>query len=209
MQNNILINKTEAMKSLNEIIPKDSNFNIIYVSPEAYQLAGFISQNLNTASSRIYSEYYYSPISNTRLGLVDEFGNITMDKNSFYSFELDEKEIKEKCLSIQNSLILKGEKRPVNIKNFVKDKNILLVKESIESGLKAFATIETLKILGAKSISLACISMPEDMIETLEINTDNIYCPHVIENFVKAKHHLQYDEKIEEENTQSPKEIKI
>lgn len=194
--NTILIDQTQDMKDLLHLVPQEAKYNIIYVSQNAYQLAGFISQSRNFPITKIYCKYIKSPVSDTKLAVVDEFGNITVDKNSFYSFDIDDTYITSQAQEIEQSLKKQAQKRQHNIEEFVENQNILLVKEYMESGLKTLCVLETLKKLGAKNIDIATIAIPNDLLDILNPHVTKIYSNHILDNFITSSYHLQYNKKI-------------
>lgn len=189
-------NREDATLKLIEILPieqmKHEEWIIVASSYGGYPIAKTIAEKLDAQFKILFTEKVVAPNNEEcEIAIVTESEEVVIHEELARSFDLSLDFIFSKSKYVYESMIINklskfrsGER----IKN-IKDKNILLVDEGLNTGLTMMACIKTAINLGAKSVSVAVPILANASIPNIESIADDLYYVKSIDHFISIDYY--------------------
>ncbi|MGB5919370.1 phosphoribosyltransferase [Arcobacter sp.] len=205
-------NREDAANKLIEILPIEKmrleDWTVVASSFGGFSIAKIIAEKLNAQYKILFTEKVLAPNNEEcEIAIVTESEEVVIHEELARSFDLSLDFIYSKSKYVYESMILNklskfrsGER----IKD-IKDKNILLVDEGLNTGLTMMACIKTAINLGAKSVSVAIPILPNASIQTIESIADDLYYVESLDHFISINY---YYNELEEVTFEDIKNIK-
>ncbi|WP_428022941.1 phosphoribosyltransferase [Arcobacter sp.] len=206
-------NREDAAKKLCEILPiekmKLEDWIVVASSYGGYPIAKAIAKELDAQFKILFTEKVVAPNNEEcEIAIVTESEEVVIHEELAKSFDLSLDFIFSKSKYVYDSMILNklskfrsGER----IKD-IKDKNILLVDEGLNTGLTMMACIKTAINLGAKSVSVAIPILPNASIQTIESIADDLYYVKSLDHFISIDYYYNELEEITFEDIKNIKD---
>jgi putative phosphoribosyl transferase len=121
--------------------------------------------------------------------LVNSFG-ISLD----YIYEEAKKKYEDNLITCKYTL-----RKSVPLLD-VKDRNVLLLDEGCETGLRTVCALKSVLAIGAKKVSLATPVIADDLYHQLEMRLDDIFTNHKIKDFIEVDYY--YENLVDIENNE-------
>ena len=196
-------NREDAAKQLVEkILPieqmKKEDWLVVGASYGGFKIAKLIANELNSQYKMLFTEKVLAPNNEEcEIAIVTESEEVVIHEELARSFDLSLDFIFSKSKYVYESMIvnkLSKFRSGERIKN-IKDKNILLVDEGLNTGLTMMACIKTAINLGAKSVSVAIPVLPNASIKTIESIADDLYYLESLDHFISIDYYYnEFDE---------------
>ncbi|WP_375723822.1 ABC transporter [Arcobacter sp. KX21116] len=205
-------NREDAANKLIEILPIEKmrleDWTVVASSFGGFSIAKIIAKKLDAQFKILFTEKVLAPNNEEcEIAIVTESEEVVIHEELARSFDLSLDFIYSKSKYVYESMILNklskfrsGER----IKD-IKDKNILLVDEGLNTGLTMMACIKTAINLGAKSVSVAIPILPNASIQTIESIADDLYYVESLDHFISINY---YYNELEEVTFEDIKNIK-
>lgn len=205
-------NREDAANKLIEILPIEKmrleDWTVVASSFGGFSIAKIIAEKLAAQYKILFTEKVLAPNNEEcEIAIVTESEEVVIHEELARSFDLSLDFIYSKSKYVYESMILNklskfrsGER----IKD-IKDKNILLVDEGLNTGLTMMACIKTAINLGAKSVSVAIPILPNASIQTIESIADDLYYVESLDHFISINY---YYNELEEVTFEDIKNIK-
>lgn len=199
-------NRADAAAQLKELLPldrmKNESWNLIAVSPGGLVIANAVNARLKLPVDFIFSAAITAPQNpECELARVSETEEIVIHQALVDAFEIQVDYIYGEATRKHEEKILgaiyqyrKGE----HFKS-MKGKNILLIDEGSETGLKLMCAIKTAFAQKAKAVYVAAPVMPSSVVEALDPIVDGVFCLHEIDDYVDTQCYYQEFEPVEDE----------
>jgi putative phosphoribosyl transferase len=206
----IFNSRSDAAKVLIDVIPP-SQFDpedtiVIATSDGGVFFADRITEALDARMDILITEPIVAP-NNTELSIaiVSETEDMVMVKKLIDSFEIDEdyvySEANRKYEEEILSHIYKYRKGfPLSP---LKGKHIILVDESIETGLTMMVAIKSMIERGAKSIYVAAPVLDVAVYDNLLSLCDGVFCPNRIRDYISIEYYYEKLEKLDFETLEA------
>ncbi len=189
-------NREDAALKLIDILPIDSmkreDWIVVAASYGGYSIAKVIAEKLRAQAKILFTEKVMAPNNDEcEIAIVTESEEVVIHEELARSFDLSLDFIFSKSKYVYENMLVKklskfrsGE-RIANIR----DKNILLVDEGLNTGLTMMACIKTAINLGAKSVSVAIPILPNASIQTIESIADDLYYAKSLDHFISIDYY--------------------
>ncbi len=206
-------NREDAANKLIEILPieqmKQEDWIVVASSYGGFSIAKTIANTLDSQFKILFTEKVVAPNNEEcEIAIVTESEEVVIHEELAKSFDLSLDFIFSKSKYVYDSMILNklskfrsGER----IKD-IKDKNILLVDEGLNTGLTMMACIKTAINLGAKSVSVAIPILPNASIQTIESIADDLYYVKSLDHFISIDYYYNDLEEITFEDIKNIKD---
>lgn len=184
----------DAAEKLYDVLPipqmQDEEWLLLCLSPSAASIVDFISRKAELEFDFVFSESIYAPNNNTCIiAVVSETEDVVIQEalTSCFGISLDFIYGEAKRKYEENILknvykYRKGASLPE-----ITNKNVLLIDEGAESGMRVLAASKTVLAERAKSVSFAAPIIPQDTASMLETELDGIYACSRVVNFVNTE----------------------
>ncbi len=190
MSEKLFKNRDHAFEELCKILPLDEmdqeSWIIIATSAGAVPIAHKLAKKLNANFDFIFTQKVNAPKNDEcEIAIITETEEIVIHEELMKSFDIKLEDIYEKA----------NEKYQIDIKNYIKnyrngkniinmkEKNVLLVDEGLNTGLTMMACIKSAISKGAKSVAVVVPVLPNVTISDIESIADDLY-------YVKAPAHF-------------------
>ncbi|VAY87028.1 hypothetical protein MNB_ARC-1_615 [hydrothermal vent metagenome] len=196
MDKKLFKNREDALEKLSKILPlnqmNEEPWIIIAVSASAVPIAFGLSKKLNIKfKDKQTFDFMFTHKINTpnndecELAIITETKDIIIHKELMESFEIELDDIYAQANETYDKNIQQYIKQYRDGKPLVdmKNKNVLLVDEGLNTSLTMMACIKSAISCGVKSVAVAVPVLPKLTIIDIELITDDIY-------FVKAPAHF-------------------
>jgi len=205
--------REDAANRLIEVLPiekmKLEDWIVVASSYGGYSIAKTIAKKLDAQYKILFTEKVVAPHNEEcEIAIVTESEEVVIHEELARSFDLSLDFIFSKSKYVYDSMILNklskfrsGER----IKD-IKDKNILLVDEGLNTGLTMMACIKTAINLGAKSVSVAIPILPNASIQTIESIADDLYYVKSLDHFISIDYYYNNLEEITFEDIKNIKD---
>ncbi len=194
----IFEDREDASRQLIDTLPREilqsNEIVVLGVSKGGTFFANKIASFLNCRVDIFLSEPIISEINpELVIAMVGETEEIVMNISLINSFNISKDYIyaqshnkyKEEILRYinryRNGLVLDG----------LNNKYVVLVDESVETGLTMMTAIKTVIALGAKNIFIAVPILDNIVYKSLIEICDNIFCPYKIDNYISIEHYYK------------------
>ena len=206
-------NRDDAANKLIDILPiekmKLEDWIVVASSYGGYPIAKIIAGKLNAQFKILFTEKVVAPNNEEcEIAIVTESEEVVIHEELAKSFDLSLDFIFSKSKYVYDNMILnklskfRSGERITNIK----DKNILLVDEGLNTGLTMMACIKTAINLGAKSVSVAIPILPNASIQTIESIADDLYYVKSLDHFISIDYYYNDLEEITFEDIKNIKD---
>jgi len=203
----IFTNRDAAAKELIELLPKNlfepSSTVVIGVSEGGVFFADIISKALKAQMDILLTEPILAPNNpELAIAIVSETEEVVINKILIDAFEIDEdyvySEANRKYEEVILSYIYKYRKgvplRPL------KGKHIILVDESIETGLTMTVALKSMIEMGANSIYVAAPVLDFTVYDNLSSLCDGVFCAHRIRDYISIEYYYETLDKLDFES---------
>ncbi len=203
-------NRADAAMQLKELLPldrmKSESWNLIAVSSGGLVIADAINARLRLPIDFIFSGAITAPQNpECELARVSETEEIVIHQALVDAFEIQVDYIYGEATRKHEEKILSAIYQYRKGEHFksMKGKNILLVDEGSETGLKLMCAIKTAFAQKAKAVYVAAPIMPGSVVEALDPIVDGVFCLHEIDDYIDTGFYYQEFEPVEEETIET------
>lgn len=203
-------NRADAAAQLKELLPldrmKNETWNLIAVSSGGLVVADAINARLKLPADFIFSAAITAPQnSECELARVSETEEIVIHQVLVDAFEIQVDYIYGEATRKHEEKILSAIYQYRKGEHFksMKGKNILLIDEGSETGLKLMCAIKTAFAQKAKAVYVAAPIMPSSVVEALDPIVDGVFCLHEIDDYIDTKCYYQEFEPVEDETIET------
>ncbi len=203
----IFADRDAAAKELIELLPENlfepSSTVVVGVSEGGVFFADKISKALKAQMDILLTEPVMAPNNpELAIAIVSETEVVVINKVLIDAFEIDEdyvySEANRKYEETILSYVYKYRKgvplRPL------KGKHIILVDESIETGLTMTVALKSMIEMGAKSIYVAAPVLDFTVYDNLLSICDGVFCPHRIRDYISIEYYYETLDKLDFES---------
>ena len=185
--------QNDAGSKLLEILPRNelkaNNFLILCLNIKSVIMCDFVARGLDLGYEILFSEDIKTPNNDEcDIACVSESEDVVINEALRVSFEITKDYIYGRAKKLYEEKILKNvyKYRKGGLLSPLKDRNILLITDSCETGARLAVATKSLTNMGAKSIILGIALMPSDMAEYANTIVDDVYCAFKIDGFVST-----------------------
>lgn len=195
--------RDDAAKQLLHVLPieemKLEEWMVFSTSSNGFKIAKIVAKELNSEVDYIFSDKIYAPNNEEcEIAIVTESQEVVIHEELVKAFDISLDFI------FDRSKLLHGFLLNYQVANFrgskplecLKNKNILLVDEGLNTSLTMMACIKTAINLGAKSVSVAVPIIPDASIPVIESIADDLYFVKNIDHFIDINYYYKELEEI-------------
>ncbi|MDR1461483.1 MAG: sodium:proton antiporter [Campylobacteraceae bacterium] len=183
----------EAAEKMFEILPikqmQDENWVLLALSLDAVFIADYISKKSALDYDILFNELIFAPNNPTcMIAIVSENEEIVMQEALVKSFEINLDFIYGEAKRKYEENILKNiyKYRKGASLPLLTGKNVLLIDDGCESGMRALVSLKTVIAEHVKSASFATPIIAQDTALMLDSETDGLFCFSRVANFVST-----------------------
>lgn len=199
-------NRSDAAIQLKELLPldrmKSESWSLIAVSSGGLMVADAINTRLKLPIDFLFSASITAPQNpECELARVSETEEIVIHQALLDVFDIQVDYIYGEATRKHEEKILSAIYQYRKGEHFqsMKGKNILLIDEGSETGLKLMCAIKTAFSQKAKAVYVAVPVMPSGVVEALDPIVDAVFCVHELDDYVDTKYYYQEFDAVEEE----------
>lgn len=199
-------NRSDAAIQLKELLPldrmKSESWSLIAVSSGGLMVADAINTRLKLPIDFLFSASITAPQNpECELARVSETEEIVIHQALLDVFDIQVDYIYGEATRKHEEKILSAIYQYRKGEHFqsMKGKNILLIDEGSETGLKLMCAIKTAFSQKAKAVYVAVPVMPSSVVEALDPIVDAVFCVHELDDYVDTKYYYQEFDAVEEE----------
>lgn len=203
-------NRADAAIQLKDLLPldrmKSEAWNLIAVSSGGLVIADAINARLKLPINFIFSGAITAPQNpECELARVSETEEIVIHQALVDAFEIQVDYIYGEATRKHEEKILSAIYQYRKGEHFksMKGKNILLIDEGSETGLKLMCAIKTAFAQKAKAVYVAAPIMPSSVVEALDPIVDGVFCLHEIDDYIDTGFYYQEFEPVQEETIET------
>lgn len=185
--------QNDAGSKLLEILPRNelkaNNFLILCLNIKSVIMCDFVARGLDLGYEILFSEDIKTPNNDEcDIACVSESEDVVINEALRVSFEITKDYIYGRAKKLYEEKILKNvyKYRKGGLLSPLKDRNILLLTDSCETGARLAVATKSLTNMSAKSVILGIALMPSDMAEYANTIVDDVYCAFKIDGFVST-----------------------
>jgi putative phosphoribosyl transferase len=181
---------------------KSESWNLIAVSSGGLVIASEINKRLKLPIDFIFSAGITAPQNpECELARVSETEEIVIHQALVDAFDIQVDYIYGEASRKHEEKILSAIYQYRKGEHFksMKGKNILLIDEGSETGLKLMCAIKTAFAQKAKAVYIAAPIMPSSVVEALDPIVDGVFCLQEIEDYIDTGYYYQEFETVDEE----------
>lgn len=214
MKNSICFkNRVDAANQLIDILPIESmkmeDWVVVSSSFGAYPLAKIIANTLNSKFKIMFSNKIFAPNNEEcEIAIITESEEVVIHEELVKSFDISLDFVFSKSKDAYENLMHEYVNRFRDGQKIqdLKDSNVLLVDEGLNTGLTMMACIKTAINLGAKSVSVATPIIPNASVSTIESIADDLYYVKKIAHFTSIDAYYEFLEDLTFEDIKKIKE---
>lgn len=202
--------RSDAALQLKELLPldrmKSEGWNLIAVSSGGLIIASEMNKRLKLPIDFIFSASITAPQNpECELARVSETEEIVIHQALVDAFEIQVDYIYGEATRKHEEKILSAVYQYRKGEHFksMKGKNILLIDEGSETGLKLMCAIKTAFAQKAKAVYVAAPIMPSSVVEALDPIVDGIFCLQEIEDYIDTGYYYHEFEMVDEETIET------
>lgn len=206
MQQVKFTNRSDAAIQLKELLPldrmKSESWSLIAVSSGGLMVADAINARLKLPIDFLFSASITAPQNpECELARVSETEEIVIHQALLDVFDIQVDYIYGEATRKHEEKILSAIYQYRKGEHFqsMKGKNILLIDEGSETGLKLMCAIKTAFSQKAKAVYVAVPVMPSSVVEALDPIVDAVFCVHELDDYVDTKYYYQEFDAVDEE----------
>ncbi|MFA6629154.1 MAG: phosphoribosyltransferase [Sulfuricurvum sp.] len=197
--------RSDAAQQLRELLPldrmKSEAWNLIAVSSGGLVIASYLNTRLKLPIDFIFSAGITAPQnSECELARVSETEEIVIHQALVDAFDIQVDYIYGEANRKHEEKILSAIYQYRKGENFksMKGKNILLIDEGSETGLKLMCAIKTAFAQKAKAVYVAAPIMPTTVVEALDPMVDGIFCLQELDDYIDTGYYYQIFDPVDE-----------
>jgi len=209
----IFKDREEAFQRLCQVLPiqemKQEEWIILAISSGGVPIALNLASELNGKFDYLFTQKLFTKKNKEcEIGIITETQEIVIHEELMRSFSLDLESIYNEAKGIYANNIQAYKAKYRNNLDIInlKDKNVLLVDEGLNTGLTMMACIKSVINERAKSICVAVPVLPEVTINDIETIADDLYYVRAPAHFVSIDFYYENLENIELEEIDKLKE---
>jgi putative phosphoribosyl transferase len=200
----IFEDRNAAAKALIEIVPPNlfepMNTVVIGVSEGGVYFADKISKAFHAQMDILLTEPIMAPNNpELAIAIISETEDMVMNKALIDAFEIDEdyvySEANRKYEETVLSYVYKYRKG-ITLQS-LKGKHVILVDESIETGLTMTVALKSMIEMGVKSIYVAAPVLDQTVYDNLLNLCDGVFCPNRIRDYISIEYYYERLEKLD------------
>lgn len=203
-------NRSDAAIQLKELLPldrmKSESWSLIAVSSGGLMVADAINTRLKLPIDFLFSASITAPQNpECELARVSETEEIVIHQALLDVFDIQVDYIYGEATRKHEEKILSAIYQYRKGEHFqsMKGKNILLIDEGSETGLKLMCAIKTAFSQKAKAVYVAVPVMPSSVVEALDPIVDAVFCVHELDDYVDTQYYYQEFDAVEEETIET------
>ncbi len=205
--NSYFSDSADASSQLVDVLPKtrmqSDDWLIVATSSKAVPLANALSMKLNLDYDILFNEPIKAPNNDEcEIAIVSEMEEIVIDEALLKSFEINLDYVYGQARRLYEEKIMprvykfrKGE-----LNSSLKNRNVLFVDFGCETGFNIISCVKSAIKTEVKSVMYATPVMAQDVYESLELITDEIFCVKKIENFVNVDFYYKKIQKVSQDD---------
>jgi len=185
-------NVDDATNNLIKVLPKldNNSWLIVPISESGKIVAEKLSKTFGVRHQKLFIESIFCQKNiDCEIAMVNEFEEVSYDEVLKEFFEIEKDILDESIKIMYNHKLLPKIKKCRDELFSISDKvsNILIVDETIETGLRMEMAIKTLKRFELTNISIAVPIISEQMFSFFKSRVDTIYHSEKIEFYTEIK----------------------
>lgn len=195
--------REEAAQDLIDVLPSsemyDKGWVILASSFGGVPIAKMIATKIKAQFDFIFSEkVYMSKNKECEIAIITETGEIVIHEELMKSFSLDLDAIYAQADFVYSSILKEHKANYRDSLDIIdlKDRNVLLVDEGLNTGMTMMACMKSVINLGAKSICVAVPVLPKAIIKDIESIADDLYYVQALDHFVSIDFYYKNLEKV-------------
>ncbi len=202
--NIIFKDRNAAAKELIEVIPSNSfesdNTVVVSVSEGGVYFADKISKAFHVEMDILLTEPIMAP-NNSKLAIaiVSETEDMVMNEILIDAFEIDEDYVYSEANRKYEETILSyvyKYRKGIPLRS-LEGRHIILVDESIETGLTMTVALKSMIEMNVKSIYVAAPVLDQTVYDNLLSLCDGVFCPHRIQDYISIEYYYEELEKLD------------
>ncbi len=200
-------NRNEAVISLYNVLPYkemlQEEWIVLAISDGGVPIATKIAEKLNAKLDFLFTHKIFTPKNNEcEIAIITETTEIVIHEELMKSFKLDLENIYKEADSKYNHEIQNYKAKYRNSLDIIemKNKNVLLVDEGLNTGLTMMACIKSVINKQAKSVCVAVPVLPQATVNDIETIADDLYYVQAPDHFVSIDFYYENLEKVNLEN---------
>jgi putative phosphoribosyl transferase len=191
----------ETIQKLSLSLPKiDDTWYLIAVSEHGEKLAKGLSESLKVNFDKLFIESVYCQMNrDCEIAMISEFENIFYDEVLLRSFDINRKKVSQAISVIYNYKLVprlkayRGSIKNITIPENVK--NIILIDETIETGLRMESAIATVSNrFDIENIYVATPILQKQIFNLLKDSVKDIFSYKQVEVYTDASDYFSYRE---------------
>ena len=196
--------RDEAVRELIEVIPQnlfmDGESVVVGISEGGVYFADRIATAFGVEMDILLTEPILAP-NNPELpiAIVSETEDVVMDKALIDAFEIDEDYIYSEASRKYDETILSYAykyRKGIPLRPLT-GKQVILVDESIETGLTMTVALKSMIEMGVKSIYIAAPVLDQTVYDNLLNLCDGVFCPNRIRDYISIEYYYETLEKLD------------
>ena len=198
--------RKDAASKLKEQLPldrmKQEKWFLVAVSSGGLELIHYLNERLNLEKDFLFSAGIYAPKnSECELARVSEYEEIVINDNLVKAFGIKYDYIYGEASRKHEEKILSSIYKYRKGKHFedMEGKNVMLVDDGAESGLKLMSAIKTVLAMNVKAVYVAVPVLPSDLLDGLEPLTDDIFLVSALDDYVMTESYYEAFEPVRDE----------
>ena len=186
-------NIEDATDQLIEILPAlDKSWLLVPISESGEKIADIISEKLGLESKRVFTQSIFCKKNiDCEIAMISEFKDVIFDEVLQKSFEINRESLLESIEVMYDYKLIQEIERCRGIKDLFSISEhiskVLIIDETIETGLRMELAIKTLKRFQLETISIAIPIVPEQMFSLFEKSVKNIFYSQKVEFYTEIK----------------------
>ncbi|SFV64431.1 hypothetical protein MNB_SV-6-1540 [hydrothermal vent metagenome] len=200
----LFVDRSEAAQRLIEVLPINlfelDDIVVVAISEGGVYFADKISDALKSDMDILLTEQILAPNNQElAIAIVSETEEMVMNKVLIESFDIDIDYVYSEANRKYEEAVLSyvyRYRKSVPMRSLTK-KQVILVDESIESGLTMSVAIKSMIEMKVKSIYVAAPVLDYSVYDNLLSLCDGLFCPHRIRDYISIEYYYEKLEKLE------------
>jgi len=208
---NILFdNRKDVAKQLKEILPvsemKKGQWIIVAVSSGGFELGLNLAESLKLDIEFLFNEAIVSPVNpECEVARVSETEEIVIHEVLVRSFNIQNDYIFGQAKRMYEDKILPDIYRFRKDSSFcsLKERNVLLIDEGSETGMKLMVGIKSALEIKAKAIYVVAPVLPDDIADNINQLVDDVFCIHEVKDYLLTSSYYDAFEAVDDEKLET------
>ncbi len=195
--------RDDASRQLIDILPKEQmqneNWLLVTLAQGAVPIAEMMAREFELEYDMLFMASVYTPNNDEcQIAKVSELKEIVMEDNLVESFNISLDYIYSEADKLYQEKLLNDQYQYRNALPItsIKNRNILLIDEGCETGIRAVCAIKSVLAHGCNKVSLATPVIADDLFHHLDMMLDEIYAKNIIEDFIEVDYYYENLDKL-------------